>query len=98
MIESEKKEKKCPRCGALNDHDATKCTSCGYTKGWIAKKKRKETERMRLESEREKRDLSEKMASKRRASARGGKRMLLADTRLSPETGIEEDETLGTYS
>jgi ferric-dicitrate binding protein FerR (iron transport regulator) len=59
---------------------------------------RKETEKMRLESEKEKRDLSEKMASKRRASARGGKRMLLADTRLSPETGIEEDETLGTYS
>ena len=32
------------------------------------------------------------MAAKRRASARGGSRMLLADTRLSPETGIDDEE------
>ena len=53
---------------------------------------KQETERMRMQSEKEKRDLNEKMAAKRRASARGGSRMLLSDTRLSPETGIDEDE------
>jgi ferric-dicitrate binding protein FerR (iron transport regulator) len=53
---------------------------------------RQETERMRMQSEKERRDLSEKMAAKRRASARGGSRMLLADTRLSPETGIDDEE------
>lgn len=53
---------------------------------------RKETERMRMESEAEKRDLQEQMAAKKRASARGGSRMLLSDTRLSPEEGVEEDK------
>jgi len=55
---------------------------------------RKETERMRMESEAEKRDLQEQMAAKKRASARGGSRMLLSDTRLDPEEGVGED-TLG---
>lgn len=53
---------------------------------------RAETERMRKQSEEEKRDLQEQMASKRRASQRGGKRMLLSDTRLNPEVGLEDEQ------
>lgn len=52
-----------------------------------------ETERMRQQAEQEKRDLAEQMAGKRMARARGGNRMLLSETRLNPEQGI--DETLG---
>jgi microcystin degradation protein MlrC len=54
---------------------------------------RAETERMRMQAQDEKRDLQEQMASKRRAKTRGGKRMLLSDTRLNPELGVEEDQT-----
>lgn len=53
-----------------------------------------ETERLRAQAEQEKRDLSEQMASKRMARARGGNRLLLAESRLNPESGLEE-ETLG---
>ena len=57
---------------------------------------REETARMRKQAEEEKRDLAEQMASKRRATARGGKRMLLSDTRLNPEMGLDEEQnTLG---
>lgn len=52
-----------------------------------------ETERMRKQAEEERRDLSEEMAGKRRARAAGGSRMLLSDSRLNPEEGV--DETLG---
>lgn len=52
-----------------------------------------ETERMRQQAEQEKRDLAEQMAGKRMARARGGNRMLLSESRLNPEEGI--DETLG---
>jgi hypothetical protein len=55
---------------------------------------RQETERMRAQAEQERRDLSEQMASKRMARARGGSRMLLSEARLNPETGVDE-ETLG---
>jgi ribosomal protein L40E len=41
MIESESKQKACPACGALNDHDATKCSSCGHSGGWFKKNKNK---------------------------------------------------------
>jgi iron only hydrogenase large subunit-like protein len=54
---------------------------------------RQETERMRMQAEQERRDLSEQMASKRMARARGGSRMLLSEARLNPEAGV--DETLG---
>ena len=54
---------------------------------------RAETERMRKQSEEEKRDLQEQMAAKRRATSRGGKRMLLSDTRLNPEVGLDEEQT-----
>jgi hypothetical protein len=53
---------------------------------------RAETERMRKQSEEEKRDLQEQMAAKRRATQRGGKRMLLSDTRLNPELGLEDEQ------
>jgi hypothetical protein len=53
-----------------------------------------ETERLRSQAEQEKRDLSEQMASKRMARARGGNRLLLAESRLNPEAGMDE-ETLG---
>jgi dipeptidase len=54
---------------------------------------RQETERLRAQAEQEKRDLAEQMASKRMARARGGSRLLLSESRLNPEAGI--DETLG---
>jgi microcystin degradation protein MlrC len=54
---------------------------------------RAETERMRQQAQDEKRDLQEQMAAKRRATQRGGKRMLLSDTRLNPESGLDEDQT-----
>ena len=53
---------------------------------------RAETERMRQQAQDEKRDLQEQMAAKRRATGRGGKRMLLSDTRLNPEVGLDEEE------
>lgn len=57
---------------------------------------REETARMRKQAEEEKRDLQEQMAAKRRATGRGGKRMLLSDTRLNPEMGLDEEQnTLG---
>lgn len=52
-----------------------------------------DTERMRKQAEDEKRELSEEMAGKRRARATGGSRMLLSESRLNPEEGV--DETLG---
>jgi microcystin degradation protein MlrC len=55
---------------------------------------RLETQRMRDQAEQEKRDLAEQQASKRMARARGGNRLLLAEERLNPEAGIEE-QTLG---
>jgi hypothetical protein len=56
---------------------------------------RAETEKLRMKAEQDKRDLQEAMAAKKSASRRGGSRMLLSDTRLTPETGIPLDETLG---
>lgn len=54
-----------------------------------------ETERLRAQAEQEKRDLAEQMAGKRMARARGGNRLLLAESRLNPESGIDGEETLG---
>ena len=50
-----------------------------------------ENERIRAQAEEEKRQLAEQNAAK--ARVRGGSRMLLSDTRLTPETGIQ---TLGS--
>jgi hypothetical protein len=55
---------------------------------------RLETQRMRDQAEQERRDLAEQQAGKRMARARGGNRLLLAEERLNPEAGIEE-QTLG---
>jgi hypothetical protein len=55
---------------------------------------RVEAQRMRDQAEQERRDLAEQQASKRMARARGGNRLLLAEERLNPEAGIEE-QTLG---
>lgn len=41
MIESEKEQRNCPRCGTPNDHDATKCKACKYTGGWFEDNKNK---------------------------------------------------------
>lgn len=56
---------------------------------------RAETERMRQEAEEQKRDLNEQIAAKRKARMGGGKRMLLSDTRLNPEEGVEDGMKLG---
>lgn len=54
---------------------------------------REETARMRQQAQEEKRDMQEQMVAKRRATSRGGKRMLLSDTRLNPESGLEDEQT-----
>ena len=55
---------------------------------------RAETERMRLQAQEEKRTLQEQQAAQSRARRRGGSRMLLSESRLSPEAGL--DQTLGS--
>ena len=55
---------------------------------------RAETEKLRKQAEEEKRDLAEQMAAKRMARGRGGNRLLLAEERLNPEAGVDE-QTLG---
>lgn len=59
---------------------------------------REETARARKAAEEEKRDLQEQMAAKQRSRRFGGKRSLLFQSRLTPETGVDEEEgkTLGT--
>lgn len=52
-----------------------------------------ENERIRAQAEEEKRQLAEQNAARAKARLRGGSRMLLSDTRLTPETGIQ---TLGS--
>lgn len=58
---------------------------------------RKETEQARADAQEEKRTLQEEMAAKKRARLAGGSRALLSDTRLTPETGINDEAstTLG---
>jgi hypothetical protein len=59
---------------------------------------REETARARKAAEEEKRDLQEQMSAKQRARRVGGKRSLLFQSRLTPETGVEDEDskTLGT--
>ena len=52
-----------------------------------------ENEKMRAQAEDEKRELAKQNAARTKARVRGGSRMLLSDTRLTPETGIQ---TLGS--
>ena len=56
---------------------------------------REETKRAREAAEAEKRDLAEQMSAKQRARRVGGKRTLLA-SRVTPETGMEDENNLGT--
>jgi Spy/CpxP family protein refolding chaperone len=53
-----------------------------------------ETDRLRVEAEKDKVKLAEDLAAKRTARQRGGVRALLAEERLNPETGVSE--TLGS--
>jgi hypothetical protein len=57
---------------------------------------RKENERIKMQAEEERKDLAEQASSRRRARLRGGSRMLLSETRLSPESGIQTLGTTGT--
>lgn len=52
-----------------------------------------ENERLRKQAEEERRDLAEQQAGRMTARRRGGARMLLSDTRLTPEEGVKQ--TLG---
>jgi len=52
-----------------------------------------ENDRIRAQAEAEQRDLAEQNSARAKARVRGGSRMLLSDTRLTPETGIQ---TLGS--
>jgi hypothetical protein len=54
-----------------------------------------EAEKLRKQTEAEKRDLNEQIASGRMARARGGARMLLSEQRLNPEEGLGASGTLG---
>lgn len=59
---------------------------------------REQTAKATKQAQEDKRDMAEGMSAKKRALARGGSRMLLAEGRLTPETGIDDDEykkTLG---
>ena len=49
---------------------------------------RMENARLRQQAEEERRDLSEKAESSRRARLRGGSRMLLSEARVAPEEGL----------
>lgn len=54
---------------------------------------REENTRLKEQADEERRQLAEQAAGRVSARRRGGSRMLLADTRLTPETGVEQ--TLG---
>lgn len=56
---------------------------------------REETAEAKKQAEAERRELQEQMAAKRTAGRRGGSRALLSAARLTPETGVEDEETLG---
>lgn len=58
---------------------------------------REETARARKVAEEERRELQERQASQSRARRMGGKRSLLA-SRVAPETGVDEDNNLGTQA
>jgi hypothetical protein len=53
-----------------------------------------ENARLKQQADDERRDLAEQAAGRVASRRRGGSRMLLADTRLNPETGVQQ--TLGS--
>lgn len=58
---------------------------------------REQTAKATKAAEEERRERGETMSAKKRALTRGGNRMLMADSRLTPETGIDDEykKTLG---
>lgn len=58
---------------------------------------REETARARKAAEEEKRDLQMRQASQAKARRMGGKRSLLA-SRVAPETGMDDEDNLGTQA
>jgi len=61
--------------------------------GQIAEQ-RAENARLKDQAEQERRDLAEQASARVTSRKRGGSRMLLSDTRLTPEVGVEQ--TLGS--
>jgi len=57
---------------------------------------REQTAELKKQAEEDKRTAGEDYAAKRKSLARGGKRSLLADNRLNPETGIDDDDSMPT--
>ena len=57
------------------------------------KAQQEENARLKEQADEERRQLAEQAAGRVASRRRGGSRMLLADTRLSPEMGVEQ--TLG---
>lgn len=55
---------------------------------------KEENARLKQQADDERRDLAEQAASRIASRRRGGSRMLLADSRLNPEIGVEQ--TLGS--
>ena len=55
---------------------------------------REENARLKEQADEERRELAEQAAGRVSARRRGGSRMLLADTRLNAETGVQQ--TLGS--
>jgi hypothetical protein len=55
---------------------------------------REENARLKQQADDERRELAEQAAGRVASRRRGGSRMLLADTRLNPEMGVEQ--TLGS--
>jgi len=55
---------------------------------------KEENARLKDQAEQERRDLAEQAAGRVASRRRGGSRMLLSDTRLTPEMGVEQ--TLGS--
>jgi hypothetical protein len=65
----------------------------GDMSGQIAEQ-RAENARLKEQAEQERRDLAEQASARITSRKRGGSRMLLSDTRLTPEVGVEQ--TLGS--
>jgi len=55
---------------------------------------REQTATAKAQAEEERRKSAEDYSAKKRLLARGGKRALLAEGRLTPETGIDEEDPL----
>ncbi len=55
---------------------------------------REQTATAKAQAEEERRKSAEDYSSKKRLLARGGKRALLAEGRLTPETGIDDEDMI----